>query len=206
LRSPSVKPWLPARPDDLTRPSNACPLCANACSDALIVSALSAPATLRYLAAYNRAMTQQGQKTNDLLTQAQLAGSQVQNTMQGQSVAQQQANNAALQQNYSQNLAAKNLPLQQLGAFQQGTQANYINPYNQAAVAGPDYMGALGSQTAQQIAAQNAALGQQTSNTAGLYGLGSAGILGLAANPGLISSGLSGLQGLGSSISDWWIS
>lgn len=154
--------------------------------------------------AYNRAMMQQGQKTNDLLTQAQLAGSQVQNTMQGQSLAQQQANNAALQQNYSQNLAAKNLPLQQLGAFQQGTQANYINPYTQAAVAGPDYMGALGSQTAQQIAAQNAALGQQTSNTAGLYGLGAAGILGLAANPGLVSSGLSGLQGLGSSIADWW--
>ena len=149
--------------------------------------------------AYNRAMTQQGQKTNDLMTQAQLAGSQVQGQMQNQSIAQQQANNAALQQNYQQALAQKNLPLSQLGAFQTGTQANYINPYTQAAVAGPDYMGALQTQTNANIAAQNAQLGQATNQTAGLYGLGSAGILGLAANPGIVSGIGSGL----SSAYDW---
>lgn len=149
--------------------------------------------------AYNRAMTQQGQKTNDLMTQAQLAGSQIQGQMQNQSIAQQQANNAALQQNYQQALAQKNLPLSQLGAFQTGTQANYINPYTQAAVAGPDYMGALQTQTNANIAAQNAQLGQATNQTAGLYGLGSAGILGLAANPGIVSGIGSGL----SSAYDW---
>jgi len=46
----------------------------------------------------------------------------------------------------------------------------------------------LATQTNANIAAQNAALGQATNNTAGLYGLGSAGILGLAANPGALSS------------------
>ena len=63
-----------------------------------------------------------------------------------------------------------------------------------SSVAGPDYTGALATQTNANIAAQNAALGQATSNTAGLYGLGSAGILGLAANPGLISSAGTGIQ------------
>ena len=138
--------------------------------------------------AYNRAMTLQGQKTNDLLTQAQLAGSQVQNTMQGQSLAQQQANNAALGQNYSQNLTARNLPLQQLGAFQQATQAGYINPYTQATVAGPDYLGAYSTQNAQAIAAQNAANAKSAGTQAGLFGLGSAALLG--------SGGLGGISGI----------
>jgi len=48
--------------------------------------------------AYNRAMTQQGQKTNDLLTQAQLAGSQVQNQMFGQNLQAGQFGNTALTQ------------------------------------------------------------------------------------------------------------
>jgi hypothetical protein len=52
----------------------------------------------------------------------------------------------------------------------------------------------LATQTNANIAAQNAALGQATNQTAGLYGLGSAGILGLAANPGLISSAGTGIQ------------
>jgi hypothetical protein len=57
-------------------------------------------------------------------------------------------------------------------------------------------MGALGTQTNANIAAQNAALGQQTNQAAGLYGLGSAGILGLAANPGLATSAYNGISGL----------
>jgi len=199
--------------------------------------------------AYNRAMTQQGQTTNDLLTQAQLAGSQVQNTMFGQNlqagqfgntaltqgnanqlanlgfsnqaqqqnyanqqamlqqnnaaaqqqysnqIAAQQANNAAMGQNYSQNLAARNLPLSQLNAFQQGTTPGYVNTPLQAASTGADYMGALGSLTNANIAAENARLGQATANTSGLYGLGSAGILGLAANPGLVSSAGNAISG-----------
>jgi hypothetical protein len=151
--------------------------------------------------AYNRAMTQQGQKTNDLLTQAQLAGSQVQNQLQGQSLAQQQANNAALQQNYTQALQQRNMPLQQLGAFQSATTPGYINPYTQAAVAGPDYLGAYTTSNAAQIAAQNAANAKTANTQAGLYGLGSAALLGGGGIGGLLglgsqaASGLSGLFG-----------
>lgn len=187
--------------------------------------------------AYNRAMMQQGQKTNDLMTQAQLAGSQVQNTMFNQNVAagqfgnqaltqqnasqlanlgfnnatgQQgfanqlagtQANNAALQQNYAQNLAARNLPLQQLGAFQQATQPGYINPYSQAAVTGPDYLGATATSNAAAIAQQNANIAKQNATTQGLYGLGGAALLGGGGLGSLSSAGKagSGLLGLGQS-------
>ena len=151
--------------------------------------------------AYNRAMTQQGQKTNDLLNQAQLAGSQVQNQMQGQSVQQQQLNNAALQQNYTQALQQKNLPLQQLGAFQQATQPGYVNPYSQATVAGTDYLGAYTTSNAANIAQQNADIARQNATTQGLYGLGAAGILGAGGlgNLGSATKAGSGLLGLGES-------
>jgi hypothetical protein len=192
--------------------------------------------------AYNRAMMQQGQKTNDLMTQAQLAGSQVQNQMFNQNVAagqfgntalnqqnanqlsnlgfnnltgQQgfanqmagtQANNAARQQNYTQALAQRNLPLQQLGAFQQATQPGYVNPYSQAAVAGPDYLGAYTTSNAAQIAAQNAANARTANTQAGLYGLGSAALLGSGGIGGLaggIGSGLTGIASLFGSADNW---
>jgi hypothetical protein len=160
--------------------------------------------------AYNRAMTQQGQRTNDLMNQAQLAGSQVQNQMQSQSLAQQQANNAALQQNYTQALQQRNMPLSQLGAFQQATQPGYINPYSQAAVAGPDYLGAYTTSRAADIAAQNAATAKAANLQAGLFGLGSSAILGAGGVGNLIGSlgkdgkGASGLLGLGSNIADFF--
>jgi hypothetical protein len=90
--------------------------------------------------AYNRAMMQQGQKTNDLLTQAQLAGQNVQQNMFGQALqggqfanqamlGQNQAqlgnvaqSNQALQQNYANQLAAQqqnNAAMQQMFANQQ---------------------------------------------------------------------------------------
>jgi hypothetical protein len=151
--------------------------------------------------AYNRAMTQQAQKTNDLLNQAQLAGSQVQNQLQGQSLAQQQANNAALQQNYQQALAQKNLPLNQLGAFQQATTPGYVNPYSQAAVAGPDYLGAYTTSRAADIAQQNAANARTANTQNGLFGLGSAALLGGGGIGSLGTNGVggSGLLGLGGS-------
>ena len=121
--------------------------------------------------AYDNAMRTFNQGQNDLLTSAQIQGM-----------------NTGLQ--------AQQLQGTQAGQIKNLTTPNLINAPTQAAVAGPDYMGALGSQTAAQIAANNAAIGQQTANTAGLYGLGSAGILGLAANPGLASSGLTGLGNL----------
>lgn len=125
--------------------------------------------------AYENAMRVFNQQQNDLLTSAQIQGM-----------------NTGLQ--------AQQLQGQQAGQIKNLTTPNFINAPQQAAVAGPDYMGALQTQTNANIAAQNAALGQATNQTAGLYGLGSAGILGLAANPGLVSSIGSGLAGLGSSI------
>jgi hypothetical protein len=121
--------------------------------------------------AYDNAMRTFNQQQNDLLTSAQIGGMQT-------------------------GLQAQSLQGTQAGQIKNLATPSFINAPQQAAVAGPDYMGALGTQTNANIAAQNAALGQSTANTAGLYGLGSAGILGLAANPGLVSSGLSGLGSL----------
>ena len=121
--------------------------------------------------AYDNAMRTFNQKQNDLLTSAQIGGMQT-------------------------GLQAQQLQGQQAGQIKNLATPSFINAPTQAAVAGPDYTGALATQTNANIAAQNAALGQQTANTAGLYGLGSAGILGLAANPGLVSSAYNGLTGL----------
>lgn len=127
--------------------------------------------------AYNRAKTQQAQQQNDLLTAAQVGGINVG----------LQAN----QQAYNQALQRYNLPLTQLGAFQQATQPSYINAPAQAAVAGPDYLGAYTTSQAANIAAQNAAAARQANLTSGLFGLGSSAILsgGLPA----LGRGLAGL-------------
>ena len=125
--------------------------------------------------AYDNAMRTFQQGQNDLLTSAQIQGM-----------------NTGLQ--------AQALQGTQAGQIKALTTPNLINAPQQATVAGPDYTGALATQTNANIAAQNAALGQQTNQTAGLYGLGSAGILGLAANPGVVSSIGSGLSSAGSAI------
>jgi hypothetical protein len=88
--------------------------------------------------AYNRAMTQQGQRTNDLLTQAQLAGQNVQQNMFGQALQGGQfANQAMLGQNQAQlgNVALSNQAAQQnyanqlagLGFNNQAGQQGYQN-------------------------------------------------------------------------------
>ena len=125
--------------------------------------------------AYDNAMRTYNQSKNDLLTSAQIGGMQT-------------------------GLQAQSLQGTQAGQIKSLATPSFINAPQQAAVAGPDYMGALGTQTNANIAAQNAALGQSTANTAGLYGLGSAGILGLAANPGIVSSIGTGLG----KAYDWW--
>ena len=121
--------------------------------------------------AYDNAMRTFQQGQNDQLTSAQIQGM-----------------NTGLQ--------AQSLQGTQAGQIKSLATPNLINAPQQAAVAGPDYTGALATQTNANIAAQNAQLGQQTNQTAGLYGLGSAGILGLAANPGLVSSAYNGISGL----------
>jgi hypothetical protein len=139
-------------------------------------------------------MTLQGQKENDLRTQAQIAGSQVQNQMFGQNLQAGQFGNQAQNQAYQQAMGGYNLPLAQLGAFRQATAPTYINPYTQAAVAGPDILGAYTSSEAARIAQQNADAAKQAALTGGLFQLGGSAL----SNPSAVS-GLGGLinKGIG---------
>jgi hypothetical protein len=120
--------------------------------------------------AYNRAKTLLGQTQNDALTSAIVGGMQT-----------------GLQAQGLQNTTAANI--------RNLATPGYVNPYNQAAVAGPDYLSAYTSQNATDIARQNAEAAQRSSLLSGLAGLGSSAILGgTGAN-----SALGGLLGLGAS-------
>jgi hypothetical protein len=188
--------------------------------------------------AYNRAILAADQGDNDLMTQAQLAGQQVQNTQFNQNLAggnfanqaaqsQNQmglqnlgfnnataqqgfgnqmavtaANNMANQNNFAQNLSAYNNPLQQLSAFQQGTNPNYANIAAQQAVSGPNYLDAYNASIANQIAAQNAQMASQANQQSGIYSLINAGITGSGGIPGLVSGVGSAVSGIGKAY-DW---
>ena len=120
--------------------------------------------------AYNRAKTLQGQTQNDALTSAIVGGM-----------------NTGIQAQNLQNTTAANI--------RNLATPGYVNPYNQAAVAGPDYLSAYTAQNATDIARQNAEAAQRSSLLGGLAGLGSSAILGgTGAN-----SALGGLLGLGAS-------
>jgi hypothetical protein len=130
--------------------------------------------------AYANAARVFGQQQNDALTSAQIGGIGVG----------QQAN----QQAFNQQLTAYNNPLTQLGAFNQATQPGYVNPYTQAAVAGPDYLGATSTSNAAALAAQNARNAQTANMQSGLYNLGSAALIG---GGGIGSLGTGGTGGSG---------
>ena len=119
--------------------------------------------------AYNRAKVLQGQTQNDALTSAIVGGMQT-----------------GLQAQGLQNTTAANI--------RNLATPGYVNPYNQATVAGPDYLSAYTSQNATDIARQNAEAAQRSSLLSGLAGLGSSAILG-GTGP---NSALGGLYGLGS--------
>jgi len=119
--------------------------------------------------AYNRAKTLLGQTQNDALTSAIVGG--MQTGLQAQDLQNKSAANI-------RNLATP----------------GYVTPYNQAAVAGPDYLSAYTSQNATEIARQNAEAAQRSAMLGGLAGLGSSAILG-GTGP---NSALGGLYGLGS--------
>jgi hypothetical protein len=113
------------------------------------------------------------------------------------------ANNAARQANFGQGLTQYQLPTASLGSLRAATTPGYVNPYNQAAVAGPDYLSAYTSQNATDIARQNAEAAQRSSLLSTLGGLGSSAILGgTGANSalgGLLGLGSKGLESLGNS-------
>ena len=133
--------------------------------------------------AYDNAMRTFQQGQNDQLTSAQIQG--MQTGLQAQQLQNQQAAN-----------------IKSLGT------PNYVNPYTQAAVSGPDYLGAYTTSNAANIAAQNAQNAKTANLQNGLFGLGSSAILGAGGVANLGSSVLNGattlggLLGLGSSASN----
>jgi hypothetical protein len=128
--------------------------------------------------AYNRAKVLQGQTQNDALTSAIVGGMQT-----------------GLQAQGLQNTTAANI--------RNLATPGYVTPYNQAAVAGPDYLSAYTSQNATDIARANAEAAQRASLLSTLGGLGSSAILGgTGANSalgGLLGLGNQGLTALGNS-------
>jgi hypothetical protein len=88
------------------------------------------------------------------------------------------ANNAATQTNLSNALNQYNMPMQQLAGLKSITSPTYVNPYTQAAVAAPDYLGAYSTANAADIAKANADMARQSNLTNGLLGLGSSALLG----------------------------
>jgi hypothetical protein len=119
--------------------------------------------------AYNRAKTLLGQTQNDALTSAIVGGMQT-------------------------GISAQDLQNKSAANIRNLATPGYVTPYNQAAVAGPDYLSAYTSQNATEIARQNAEAAQRSAMLGGLAGLGSSAILG-GTGP---NSALGGLYGLGS--------
>jgi hypothetical protein len=134
--------------------------------------------------AYQNAMTDFGQRQNDQLTSAIVGG------MQTGLQANQQAYNQAFNQ--------YNLPISQLAAYRQATSPSYVNPYTQAAVSGPDLLGAYTSSEAARIAEMNAEAARQAALTGGLFQLGGS----VLSNPSTIADIGSGISSIYKSIRD----
>jgi hypothetical protein len=102
--------------------------------------------------AYNRAYRTFSQGQNDQLTSAQIGGMQT-----------------GLQAQQLQNQTAANI--------KSLASPNYINPYTQAAVAGPDYLGAAGLSNNNAIANQNMQNAASANLQNGLFGLAGTGLM-----------------------------
>lgn len=140
--------------------------------------------------AYNQAQQDLAMKQNDLLNQATLAGQQVQQNLFGQDLQAQNLANQAAQLNFGQAVTGSNLPFAQLGAFRQATAPTFVNPYTQAAVAGPDVLGAYTSSEAARIAQMNAEAAKQAALTGGLFQLGGSALSNPSGLGGLINTGI----------------
>jgi hypothetical protein len=140
--------------------------------------------------AYSNAKRAFDQQQNDLLTSAQISGIGVGQT--------------ANQQAFNQQLQTYNNPLQQLGAFQSATTPGYVNPAQQAAVSGPDILGATATSNAAALAQQNANNARTANMQSGLYNLGSSAIMGAGGIGNLGNSVINGLTGLGNLFGNNW--
>jgi len=121
--------------------------------------------------AYENAKRVLGQQQNDLLTSAIIGGMNTGLAAQG------------LQNTTAANVKALGTP-------------SYVNPYNQAAVAAPDYLGAYSTANAADIAKANAQMAQQNNLTNGLLGLGSSALLGGTGTGSVLGAAAGGLSDL----------
>jgi hypothetical protein len=146
--------------------------------------------------AYKTAKTLLGQTQNDALTSAIVGGMQTglaANQQQyGQNLGTNTQNMAAQQQQYGQQYQNYGLPLSVATGIKGLTQQNYVNPYSQAAVAGPDYLGAAGLSNQNALGNQNAATANRAGMTSGLFNLGAAALT----NPYVMKQAGSGLSNL----------
>ena len=107
--------------------------------------------------AYNRAYRNFSQGQNDQLTSAIVGG--------------MQTGLQANEQQYGQNLKNYMSPLATAQGIQGLTQQNFVNPYNQAATAGADILGAMGLTNQSQQANANAINAQNNAMMSGLFSL-----------------------------------
>ena len=136
--------------------------------------------------AYDIAKQQLAQNQNDQYTSAVIGG--------------MQTGLQANQQAYNQALTNYQLPLSQLSAFRSATTPNYVNPYQQAAVSGPDLSTSYAQQQAAEIERQKANAYQQAAMMGGLFGLGSTAL----ASPTAVKDIASGVGGLYNTVSGWF--
>jgi len=129
--------------------------------------------------AYENAKRVLGQQQNDLQTSAIINGMQTGLQAQG------------LQNTTAANVKALGTP-------------SYVNPYNQAAVAAPDYLGAYSTQNAADIAKANAIMAQQSGLQSGLLGLGSSALLGGTGQGSVLNAIGNGAGAIGSGLSSLW--
>ena len=116
--------------------------------------------------AYNRAMSSQAQRENDLLLGA---------TTQGFGIGQQ-----ARQQGLQEQAYLRNEPLNTLNAVRTGSQVqgpSFVNPAMQANTAGADILGATQMGYNAQLAASNAQNAANNAMTQGLFSLGGAALM-----------------------------
>ena len=116
--------------------------------------------------AYNRAYRNFSQAQNDARTSAIVGGMDV--------------GLKANQQQYGQNLQNYMTPLQVAQQTKALTQQNFVNPYTQAAVTGPDYLGAAGLSNQNAIANQNMQNAASANLQNGLFNLGGTALMAYA--------------------------
>ena len=125
--------------------------------------------------AYDNAMRTFNQGQNDLLTNSQLAGQQIGNSLFNQGIAGGNFQNQAQQQQYNQALTNYNLPLNTLNALRSGAQVQnptFQNVPQQATTSGADVLGATTAAGNYNLGTYNAQQAAQSGMNSGLLGLG----------------------------------